>query len=100
MYKSIIKEAISKWNRDNPELRQKTMASLANEIGISPAALSQLDLSGSFQKHAEVIMEPKVKFEQSAIFDLYLKLNIPIINRLQKIKEILGCEIYDLIKKM
>jgi transcriptional regulator with XRE-family HTH domain len=99
MYKSTIKKAISKWNSDNPTLRKKTMGYIASELGISNSYLSQIDNSEIFQKHACVILEPKVKLEQVALFELYRKLDIPIINKLQKIREILNCEIYDLIEE-
>ena len=98
MYKSTIKEAILKWNSNHPELRKKTLGTIAKELGISTSYLSQLNQSNTFQKHVGVILESDLKLNQISTFDLYVKLDIPIINKLQKIKELLGCEIYDLIK--
>jgi hypothetical protein len=97
-YKSNIMEAIQNWNDKHPELRKKTLKSIATELGISTSALSQIDQSSQFQKHASVILESDVKFEQMTIFNLYLKLDIPLVNKFQKIIEILDCQIYDLIK--
>lgn len=97
MYKSTIKESISEWNRKNPELRKKTLGIVAQELGVSTSSLSQIDSSNQYQKHASVIFESDVKFEQMTIFNLYQKLDIPLINKLKKIMEILDCQIYDLI---
>lgn len=96
-YKSKIKDAISEWNKKHPELRKKTLRSVAEELGISTSALSQIDSSNQFQKHASVIFEFDAAFEQMTIFNLYQKLDIPLINKFQKIMEILDCQIYDLI---
>lgn len=100
MYKSTIKLAISKWNSKHPELRKKTMGSVAKELGISTPALSQIDNSSQFQKHSEVICQIKNKQNQIDNFELYVKLDIPIINKLKKITQILDCQIYDLIIKV
>lgn len=96
--KSTIKEAVSKWNSDNPTLRKKTLGSLASDLGISTSALSQIDSSSQFQKYLSVVFESDVKFEQMTVFDLYAKVDIPIIKKLSKIKDVLECEIYHLVK--
>lgn len=95
--KSTIKEAIATWNENHPELRKKTLSTIAEELGISVSALSQIEASSQFQKHLSVILESDVKFEQKTCFELYKKVDIPIINKLSKIIEILDCEIYDVV---
>jgi transcriptional regulator with XRE-family HTH domain len=99
MVKSKIKEAIADWNKNNPTLRKKSLGSLAEELGVSTSSLSQIEASNQFQKHLAVVMESDVKFEQMTAFEIYRKIDIPIINKLSKIKEILGCEICDLVGK-
>lgn len=102
-FKQNFKEAISSWNKKNSNLRKKTLSSIANEIGVSVSALSQIDNNNSanqFQKHCLVIFESKNKSKQKETFELYKKADIPIVNRLAKICEILECEIYDVIKKV
>ena len=102
-FKSNIKEAISNWNKKNPTLRKKTVGSIADELGVSSSALSQIDNNNSanqFQKHCAVIFDSKDKKKQIENFNLYKKLEIPIIKRLEAIRVILECEIYDLIKKV
>lgn len=102
-FKSNIKEAISNWNTKNPTLRKKTLGSIAKEIGVSASAISQIDNNNStmqFQKHSAVIFDSKDKQKQIENFNLYKKLDIPIIKRLEAIRVILECEIYDLIKKV
>lgn len=98
MLKSNIKVAIAEWNRKNPELRKKTLGSIAADLGVTTSMLSQMDSTPQFQKHLSVVFESKVKFEQMTAFDLYKKLDIPVIQKLSKIKDWLGCEIYDLVK--
>ena len=97
--KSNIKNAISDWNKKNPTLRKKTLGTVAAELGISTSALSQIESSNQFQKHLAVVFESKVKFEQMTCFDIYKKVDIPVINKLSKIMEILDCQIYDLVSK-
>lgn len=95
--KSKIKQAIFNWNQKNPTLRKKTLSTIAEELGISVSALSQIESSPQFQKHLEVILDSKIKFEQKTCFELYKKVDIPIINKLSKIIDILDCEIYDVV---
>ena len=71
---------------------------MASDLGISTSALSQIDSSSQFQKHLSVVFESDVKFEQMTVFDLYAKVDIPIIKKLSKIKDVLECEIYHLVK--
>lgn len=97
-YKSNIMEAIQNWNDKHPELRKKTLKSIAAELGISTSALSQIDQSSQFQKLGLVINQPDENFDKVDVFKLYQKLDIPLINKLQKIIEILDCQIYNLIK--
>lgn len=97
-YKSNIMEAIENWNDKNPELRKKTLKSIAAELGISTSALSQIDQSNQFQKLGLVINEPDENFDNVDVFKLYQKLDIPLVNKLKKIMEILDCQVYDLIK--
>ncbi len=98
MIKSNIKEAISTWNKNNPELRKKTLGSIAEELGITTSALSQIEASNQFQKHLVVIFESTDKHTQSSMFNLYNRIDVPIIKKLSKIMELLDCEIYDLAK--
>lgn len=95
--KSKIKEAISTWNENNPELRKKTLGSIASDLGISTSALSQIEDSNQFQKHMAVVFASDVSFNQKNTFKMYKKIDIPIINKLSKIMELLDCEIYDLV---
>lgn len=97
LLKSKIKEAISKWNDANPTLRKKTLSSIAEELGISTSALSQIESSNQFQKHLSVVFESKVKFEQMTVFAIYQKIDIPVIQKLSKIMILLECEIYDIV---
>jgi hypothetical protein len=102
-FKSNIKEAISEWNEKNPTLRKKTLGSVAKELGVSTSALSQIDSNNSkdqFQKHSEVIFESDKPKKQIEMWNLYKKLDVPMIKRLEQIRTILGCQIYDLIKKV
>lgn len=99
-YKSNIKEAINNWNEKHPELRKKTLKSIADNLGTSSSALSQIDQSSSFQKHVSVIFSTDVNHKQMATFKLYKQLQIPIINKIGKIMEILECDICDLIKSV
>jgi DNA-binding Xre family transcriptional regulator len=100
MIKSNIKEAIALWNEKNPTLRKKTLGSVATELGISTSALSQIESSPQFQKHLSVVFESEVNFERKTVFELYKKVDIPIIKKLSKIMEMLECEIYDLASKV
>jgi|LakMenEpi03Aug12_release.lakeMendotaPanAssembly.Ray.scaffolds.fasta_scaffold508113_1 hypothetical protein len=97
--KSTIKEAIASWNKKNPTLRKKTLGSIAAELGISTSALSQIESSAQFQKHFLVILESNVNSEKMNCFAIYKKIDIPIINKLSKITELLDCQIYDLVKR-
>jgi transcriptional regulator with XRE-family HTH domain len=97
--KSTIKEAIATWNANHPELRKKTLSTIAEELGISVSALSQIEASSQFQKHLAVILESDVNFEQMTCFNIYKKIDIPVINKLSKIMELLECQIYDLVKR-
>jgi hypothetical protein len=93
-----VKDAIAKWNKNNPELRKKTVGSIAKDLGISASSLSQLEDSNQFQKHMVVVLESDIKFEQMTCFDLYKKLDIPVINKLDKITVLLDCQIFDLVE--
>ena len=99
-YKSNIKEVIQNWNEKNPNLRKKTLGSIAKELGVSLSILSQIDSNNSakqFHKHCAVIFESKSKSKQKALFEIYQKADVLIVKRLAKICEILDCEIYDLV---
>lgn len=100
MVKSTIKEAIADWNLKNPTLRKKTLGSIAGELGITTSALSQIDARPQFQKHFSVVFESKVKFEQKTAFEIYRKIDIPVVKKMAKISDILGCEIFDLVKSV
>lgn len=95
--KSTIKEAIATWNENHPELRKKTLGSIATDLGVSTSALSQIEDSNQFQKHLAVVFASDVRFNQKNTFKMYKKIDIPIINKLSKIMELLDCEIYDLV---
>lgn len=97
-YKSNIKQVISEWNNKHPDLRKKTLSSVAKELGVSTSLLSQFNDSSQFQKHAAVIFKFKNKQNQIDNFKLYSELDIPIIKKLAKVIELLECEIYDIIK--
>lgn len=102
-FKSNISEAVSNWNRNHPELRQKTLSSIAKELGVSASSISQIDSNNSanqFQKHCAVIFGSKLKSKQLETLELYKKLDISVINRLIKICNILECQIWDVVKKI
>lgn len=98
MIKSNIKEAISKWNEKNPTLRKKTLGSIADDLGISTSALSQIETSSQFQKHAAVIFDSNDRNKQIETFELYRKLDIPVIKKLARITDFLECDVCDLVK--
>lgn len=102
-FQSNIPAAISNWNLNNPILRKKTLKSVADELGIPSSSLSQIDRNNSantFQKHCAVIFESKRKSKQLEVLELYKKLDIPLVNRLVKICNILECNIWDVVKKV
>lgn len=98
MIKLSIKEAITTWNQKNPELRKKTLGSVAEQLGVTASSLSQIENSNQFKKHLSVIVYSKNKKKQVETFALYKKVDIPVINKLAKITKILDCEIYDIVK--
>lgn len=102
-FRSNIPETISNWNLNNPTLRQKTLKSVADELGVPSSSLSQIDRNNSantFQKHCAVIFESKRKSKQLEVLELYKKLDIPVVNRLVKICNILECHIWDVVKRV
>jgi len=100
-YTTTIKEAIENWNKSNPEKKQKTLVSLADEIGTSSQVLSQLGTrhSKNFNKHCEVIFSRERYEDINALWNYYLTLNIIMLNRLEKIRIALDCNVWDLISK-
>ena len=101
-FRSNLKEQIKKWNKENPELKQKNLTSIAKELNISSQSLSQIDKAGyekQFNAHSSVIFISKDKEKQKEVWNAYKDLDVPLIKRLEAIRKILDCEIYDLIKK-
>lgn len=101
-YKVTIKEAVDDWNKKNPEKKQKTLVSLAEEIGTSSQVLSQLGVrhSKNFNKHCEVIFQREDYETINSMWTYFTTINIIILNRLEKIRIALGCNIWDLICKV
>jgi len=101
-FKTTIKEAIEKWNKKNPEKKQKTLVSVADEIGTSSQVLSQLGsrFSKNFNKHCDVIFMSENKDEINVTWKMYLNQKVKIFEKLENIRIILECEISDLITKI
>lgn len=99
MYEVTIKQALKSWNDKNPTLRKKTMASLADELGTTVQCVSQLGKRHSkhLNTHFQVIYnDPEII---RIMWEEYLKTDLLLFNRLEKIRLILGCEITDLVCK-
>jgi len=100
MYKSVIPQAIDNWNKANPTLRKLTLTSIAKQIGCSQPYLSGIGKSKEFEKYSEYLYDSKIKFEFCYRWGLCVQSsNSVLIQRLEAIRKILGCEIYDLIKR-
>jgi len=97
-YKLDIKDALKKWNNENPTLRKKTLKDVSEYIGVSSSALIQMEKTSQFQKHFAVIFESKDKKAQQNLFELYITLGIPFLQKLKKITKYLDCKIFDIIK--
>lgn len=104
MYEVTIKQAIKSWNDKNPTLRKKTLSSLAEEIGTTPQYLSQLGKRNYKQLniHFNVIYDSYDEEKIREMWDIYIHIGggYIVFNRLESIRQILDCEIYDLIKKI
>lgn len=101
-FKITIKEAIKKHNQDNPTLREVTIKSIADELGMFPQQLSQLGtrFNKQLNLHLTAIFSTDKKEVIKANWNDYVKLDLKVINRLDKIKTILKCEIWDLITEI
>jgi len=100
MYKSNLTNAIADYNRNNPTLRKLTLTSIAKQIGCSQPYLSGIGKSQTFQYYFGIILEIDKNKEIKKRWQIYNHLEIPCLTRLEAIRKILGCEIYDLIKKV
>jgi len=101
MYKSNLTNAIDNWNKANPTLRKLTLTSIAKQIGCSQPYLSGIGKSKEF----ETIFKEIFSVVDENDIRIYWKncktvVRTPLIQRLEAIRKILGCEIYDLIKKV
>lgn len=101
-FKISFKEAIKKSNANNPNSRQVTLKSTANEVGVFPQYLSQLTTNGNkaLNLHLQIVFSSSDKKEILKKWKLYCQEDIKIINRLDKICKFLGCEIYDIITEV
>ena len=102
MYEINIKQSLKNWNENNPTLRKKTLSTLAEEVGITKQAISQLGKrhNKSFNLHFAVIFSSNNIDIIKNTWKQYLELDIILFNRLEKICNILECEIYDIVKKI
>jgi len=98
-FKLTIKEAIKIWNEKNPSLKPKSIKSIADELGIFPQQLSQWIKNGNKQLdlHLNVIFLSKEEKVINQNWESYQKQEIKGINRLNQIKTILECEIWNLV---
>jgi len=99
MYKSVIPQAIDNWNKANPTLRKLTLTSIAKQIGCSQPYLSGIGKSKEFDSLFSVVFFSKRKGKIRREWEYWVKYKSPLIQRLEAIRKILGCEIYDLIKR-
>jgi len=97
MYKSNITNAIADYNRNNPTLRKLTLTSIANQIGCSQPYLSGIGKSKEFDWICEFVIG-KSESQTAFNWSQYIVVNSKLVQRLEAIRKILGCEIYDLIK--
>jgi len=99
MYKSNLTNAIADYNRNNPTLRKLTLTSIAKQIGCSQPYLSGIGKSKEFQDVFGFVFNTKSKETMKERW-IYCKIiNSRMRNRVEAIRKILGCEIYDLIKR-
>jgi len=100
MYKSNLTNAISDYNAKNPTLRKLTLTSIAKQIGCSQPYLSGIGKSKEFEYLYKSIYLTKQKKGIEKRWFLHVKTsNSILIQRLEAIRKILRCEIYDLIKR-
>jgi len=97
-----IKEAIKLWNKNNPTLKQKNLSNLAEETNLTAQYISQLGkrYSERLEAHLEVIFSSEDKEVIKKTWESYLALNLTTINNIELIRIALGCEIWDLFKKV
>jgi len=101
MYKSVIPQAIDNWNKANPTLRKLTLTSIAKQIGCSQPYLSGIGKSKEFENVFNYIFYEEDNKNYILMAWEYTKNSKkPLIQRLEAIRKILGCEIYDLIKRV
>jgi len=102
MYKSNLTNAIADYNRNNPTLRKLTLTSIAKQIGCSQPYLSGIGKSKEFQNIFNITFsehsEKATAYKWSICIEIYK--TTPLVQRIEAIRKILGCEIYDLIKRV
>jgi len=99
MYKSNLTNAISDYNARNPTLRKLTLTSIAKQIGCSQPYLSGIGKSKEFDTLFSVVFFSQRKGKIRREWKYWVRYKSPLIQRLEAIRKILGCEIYDLIKR-
>lgn len=100
-FKAKIKQAVKDWNKKNPTLRQKTISSVAEEVGVTVQYISAIGkrYKKQFNAHFEVIFNSPKKEVIKQNWESYTKLDILLLQNIEAIRTNLGCEIYDLIEK-
>jgi len=102
-FKAIIKQAVSDWNKKNPDKRELTLTSLAEKIGTSKQFISQINTVylEQLESHCQVIFMNKDEDEIRKMWEHYITIKSDkLIQRLELIRVELGVEIWDLIQKV
>jgi len=101
MYKSNLTNAIAEYNRNNPTLRKLTLTSIAKQIGCSQPYLSGIGKSKEFEEVFSFVFRDKFKHSQISRWEYCFvsPKETTMLQRLEAIRKILGCEIYDLINR-
>lgn len=100
-YTFTVKEAIAKYNKNNPTLKQKNGIILAKELGMRQSYLSQLGKkykNNVINTIYDVVFLPKSKEDIKKNWELYKDANKHTQN-IEKIRLNLECEIYDIVIK-
>jgi len=102
MYKSNLTNAITDYNVRNPTLRKLTLTSIAKQIGCSQPYLSGIGKSKEFQEIGMCVFSSTYKKDLKAFWFTLIEhpKKTVLMYRIEAIRKILGCEIYDLIKKV
>jgi len=101
-YISTVKEAVKDYNNKNPDKRELNLSSLAEKIGTSKQWVSQINTVyiDQLNLHSQVVFMSDDKDFIRKTWEHYVSLkNDKLTERLEKIRVVLDCEIWDLIKE-